>query len=139
MLRKFTLLLTLLSSFSVFAANYADQAFNERYGIFFVFESTCSSCLRLAPLLNDYATKHDIFVKAISKDGKGLYTWPRAWTADKNGFIYRLGAEKLPTPALYLFDSETKQSLPIGIGTPNEQELNERIHQLTNINLGESQ
>ena len=120
------------------ASTYAQSQplpFNQRYYLYFVFESTCSGCLRIAPMLIEFARKHQITIQGISKNGKPLRTWNGAWTTDRNGVVYRLGVESAPTPALVLRDSVTKQNLGIGVGIPTEQQLIERIYQLTNIRL----
>ncbi|MCG9658862.1 conjugal transfer protein TraF [Vibrio mediterranei] len=112
-----------------------DQTFSERYGIFFVFESTCSGCMKIAPTLSSFTEQHGIYVKAISKDGKSLRTWTKPWSADKNGTLYRLKVEEAPTPALILRDTYTGQNLPIGIGVMTREQLSERLYQLTNYHL----
>jgi hypothetical protein len=128
------LIIAVLQTSRVYAA---DSDFNQRYGIWFIFESTCSACMKFAPVLKQFTDKHHIFVKAISRDGRGIRTWPGEWAKDKNGTIYRLGAEDTPTPTLVLRDSVTGTNLPIGIGIMTTKQLNDRLYQLTNINLEE--
>ncbi|MBV7300281.1 conjugal transfer protein TraF [Enterovibrio paralichthyis] len=110
---------------------------NERYGLFFVFESTCSSCLKYAPVLDSFAQKHGLHVEGISRDGKPLRTWTGDWKRDENGAIYRMGVEEYPSPITVLFDSETGKPIPIGVGVMAHDELAKRIHVLTEIPVGE--
>lgn len=110
---------------------------NERYGIFFVFESTCSACMKFAPILTEFAQTNNLYVRGISKDGKGIPTWNGPWSSDKNGAAYRLGLEKAPTPALALWDSIEKKSVIIGYGIMAHDDLANRIHVLTQVDVGE--
>lgn len=104
-----------------------------------MFESTCSPCLEFAPTLHNYITEHHIKTIAISKDSKPLRTWKGEWTKDKNGTLYRLGIEAYPTPTLLLNDAHTGERALISVGNMTEEELNRRVYELTNIDLGETE
>jgi len=136
-MRKFLATACLLSAFSAFATPpQKDTGFSERYGLWFMFESTCSPCLKLAPELYDFINKHNIKTIAISKDAKPLRTWQGEWRRNLNATLYRLGIEEYPTPTLVLDDSLTGVKTPIGVGYMTEEQLNQRIYELTDIQLG---
>ncbi|RZQ33256.1 conjugal transfer protein TraF [Vibrio vulnificus] len=115
-----------------------EQLFSERYGLWFSFESTCSPCLKFAPVLYDFVTKHNVHIQAISKDAKPLRSWAGSWSKNEKAILYRLGIEEYPTPTLVLFDSQTKTTQLIGVGIMTEEQLRTRIYELTNIALGET-
>lgn len=130
--------LCLVSPISL-AQPLSEQKFNERYGLWFAFESTCSPCLKFAPTLYQFVTKHGLYLQAISKDAKPLRSWPGPWAKNENAVLYRLGIEEYPTPTLLLFDSHTGERMLIGVGLMTEEQLKTRIYELTNIALGDVQ
>lgn len=133
------MLIVCFASSSSLAQTASEQKFNERYGLWFAFESTCSPCLKFAPTLYQFVTKHDLYLQAISKDARPLRSWPGPWAKNENAILYRLGIEEYPTPTLLLFDSHSGERMLIGVGLMTEEQLKTRIYELTNIALGDVQ
>ncbi|WP_158147844.1 conjugal transfer protein TraF [Vibrio fluvialis] len=130
------MLMLYLVSVPVFSSTNDDR-FNERYGLWFSFESTCSPCLHFAPILYEFASEHNLNLMAISKDSRPLRTWPGNWHIDKNATLYRLGIEEQGTPTLVLSDSQTGETTIVSLGFTTKEQLTQRLYQLTGINLGE--
>ncbi len=101
----------------------------ERYGLIYLGHSDCSGCKVFGPLLRAFALRHGLDVLAVSLSGEALEGWPEA-VAD-NGRSARLGLQGTPVPAVVLFDTQTKQVLPVAFGVVAEDQLAERIFALT--------
>ena len=106
----------------------------ERYGLIYLGHSGCAGCKVFGPLLRAFAMRHGLDVLAVSLTGAALEGWPEA-VAD-NGRAARLGLGDAPVPALVLFDSGTKQVIPVGFGVMAEDEMAERIYALTALESG---
>ncbi|MBT4922419.1 MAG: conjugal transfer protein TraF [Rickettsiales bacterium] len=109
------------------------QNINERYGLFFVYRSTCPYCHSYSPVIKAFSEKYNINVVAVSQDGGVLKEWPDS-RADA-GQSVKLDINTVP--ATILFDKETSEIIPVGFGALSEQELKQRIFNLTEIELGE--
>jgi conjugal transfer pilus assembly protein TraF len=106
---------------------------NERYGLFFVYRESCPYCHSFSPVLKEFATKYNIKVVAVSQDGGVLKEWPD--TRPDAGQSVNLNIKAVP--ATILFDKQTSEIIPVGFGSLSEQELKQRIFNLTEIELGE--
>ena len=106
----------------------------DRYGLIYLGHAGCAGCKVFGPLLRAFAMRHDLDVLAVSLTGAALEGWPEA-VAD-NGRAARLGLGNAPVPALVLFDTATKQVLPVGFGVMAEDEMAERIFALTALEPG---
>ena len=106
----------------------------ERYGLIYLGHAGCAACRVFGPLLRAFAIRHGLDVLAVSLTGEALEGWPEA-VAD-NGRAARLGLGNAPVPALVLFDTKTKQVLPVGFGVMAEDEMAERIFALTALEPG---
>ena len=106
----------------------------ERYGLIYLGHAGCAGCKVFGPLLRAFAMRHGLDVLAVSLTGAALEGWPEA-VAD-NGRAARLGLGNAPVPALVLFDTATKQVLPVGFGVMAEDEMAERIYALTALEPG---
>jgi len=107
---------------------------NDRYGIFFLFSSTCPHCHRYSPILKNFQEKYGINVMPVSMDGGGLPEWDN-FTVN-NGQIAKMGINVEAVPTTILFDKETKQVVPIGFGVLSHSELEERIYATTKLEVG---
>ena len=110
------------------------RALGERYGLIYLGHPACSECRVFGPLLRAFALRHDLDVLAVSMTGGVLEGWPEA--VPDNGRAAALGLDGAPTPAVVLFDTETRQVLPVGFGVLAEDQLAERIFVLTQRETG---
>ncbi len=108
---------------------------NERYGIFFLFSSTCPHCHRYSPILKAFQEKYGINIMPVSMDGGGLPEWDK-FMVDR-GQIAKMGIKVEAVPATILFDKETRQVLPIGFGVLSHSDLEERIYAITKLEVGD--
>ncbi len=106
----------------------------QRYGLIYLGHPACSECRVFGPLLRAFALRHDLDVLAVSMTGEALEGWPEA--VPDNGRAAALGLDGAPTPAVALFDTETRQVLPVGFGVLAEDQLAERIFVLTQRETG---
>ena len=106
----------------------------ERYGLIYLGHAGCASCRVFGPLLRAFAERHGLDVLAVSLTGEALEGWPEA--VPDNGRAAGLGLAGAPSPALVLFDTVTRQAVPVGFGVMAEDEMAERIFALTELEAG---
>lgn len=114
-----------------------DQALSrigQRYGMFYFFAQSCAACEVFSPILRSVADSHRMTVMAVSTDGGPSRTFPN-YVVD-SGQRERMGVP-LATPALVLFDTVTRKTVPIGFGVMSADEVMERIFMLTNTKPGQ--
>ncbi|WP_081871702.1 conjugal transfer protein TraF [Parvularcula oceani] len=107
----------------------------DRYGLFYFYAASCSACQEFSPILRGFADAHGISVKAVSVDGGPSPHFPGAVL--DSGQMAKLGLGGAPTPALALFDTETREVTPVAFGVVAQSELEERIFVLTRTDPGE--
>ncbi|TCP66189.1 conjugal transfer protein TraF [Sphingomonas sp. PP-CE-1G-424] len=105
----------------------------QRYGMFYFFAQSCAACEVFSPILRSVAESHRITVMAVSTDGGPSRQFPN-YVVD-SGQRQRMGVP-LATPALVLFDTITRKTVPIGFGVMSADEVMERIFMLTNAKVG---
>ncbi|MDD1449703.1 conjugal transfer protein TraF [Sphingomonas sp. H160509] len=105
----------------------------QRYGMFYFFAQSCAACEVFSPILRSVAESHRITVMAVSNDGGPSRQFPN-YVVD-SGQRQRMGVP-LATPALVLFDTVTRKTVPIGFGVMSADEVMERIFMLTNAKVG---
>ena len=105
----------------------------QRYGMFYFFAQNCAACEVFSPILRSVADSHRISVMAVSTDGGPSRQFPN-YVVD-SGQRQRMGVP-LATPALVLFDTATRKTVPIGFGVMSADEIMERIFMLTNTKVG---
>jgi conjugal transfer pilus assembly protein TraF len=105
----------------------------QRYGMFYFFAQSCAACEVFSPILRSVAESHRITVMAVSTDGGPSRQFPN-YVVD-SGQRQRMGVP-LATPALVLFDTVTRKTVPIGFGVMSADEVMERIFMLTNAKVG---
>ena len=106
----------------------------ERYGLFYFFAQSCGACRVMSPIVKSVADTHRLAVRAISTDGSPSETFP-GYTVETN-HRPRMGLTARTTPAVVLFDSQTRTAIPISYGIIAADDLMERIFQLTQRKTG---
>jgi len=106
----------------------------QRYGMFYFFAQGCGACEIFAPILLSVAQSHRMAVMAVSMDGGPSRDFPD-YVVD-SGQRARMGVPGNATPALVLFDTATRKTVPIGFGIMSADDIIERIYMLTNTKVG---
>jgi conjugal transfer pilus assembly protein TraF len=106
----------------------------QRYGLFYFFAQSCGACELFAPILRSVADSHRMAVMAVSMDGGPSRDFPD-YVVD-SGQRARMGLPGKETPALVLFDTVTKRTIPVGYGILSADEIMDRIFALTNTRVG---
>lgn len=117
--------------------NERDRALDQlgaRYGLFYFFAQSCGACRVMSPIVKAVADSHHIAVRAISTDGGPSETFPR-YTVETDQRA-AMGLTAKVTPAVILFDSVTREPIPIGYGIIAADELMDRIFLLTQRKAG---
>lgn len=107
---------------------------SQRYGLFYFYAQSCGACDIFSPILRSVADSHNITVMAVSMDGGPSREFP-AYVVD-SGQRARMGISGNETPALVLFDTLTKRTIPVGYGILSADEIMDRIFVLTNTKVG---
>jgi|TARA_R110000868_G_scaffold404902_1_gene683666 conjugal transfer pilus assembly protein TraF len=108
---------------------------SQRYGVFYFYASSCGACDIFSPILKAVSDKYGLSVLAVSMDGGPSAVFP-GYMVD-SGQYERLGmGTDRQVPALVLFDSVTKQPMPIGYGILSQDEIMDRVFQLTQVAAG---
>jgi len=108
---------------------------SQRYGVFYFFASSCGACDIFSPILKAVSDKYGLAVLAVSMDGGPSATFPGYMVDTGQYEKLGMGTER-QVPALVLFDSVTKQPLPIGYGILSQDEIMDRVFQLTQVRVG---
>lgn len=98
-----------------------------RYGMIFVFRSTCPYCHAEAPVLKRFAARHGFSVIPVSQDGIGLPEYPRP---EADLISARFGVRSVP--ALFLVNPRRREVFPIAFGMVSESDLARRIVAIVN-------
>ena len=106
----------------------------QRYGLFYFFAQSCAACDVFSPILRSVTDSHRLAVMAVSMDGGPNREFPH-YVVD-SGQRARMGVPGNQTPALVLFDTQTKRTIPIGYGILSADEIMDRIFTLTNTKVG---
>lgn len=109
-------------------------ALTERYGVFYFYSSSCSACRTFSPVMRALSDRYGLEVLAVSMDGGPNEAFPN-FVVD-SGQYQRMGLQGGTVPALVLFDTQTKQPIPIGYGVMAADEVMQRIFYLTKIEPG---
>lgn len=106
----------------------------QRYGLFYFYAQSCGACEVFAPILRSVTDSHRMTVMAVSMDGGPNRDFPN-YVVD-SGQRSRMGVPGNETPALVLFDTQTKRTIPVGYGVLSADEIMDRIFMLTNTKVG---
>ena len=108
---------------------------SQRYGVFYFYSSSCGACDIFSPILKAVSDKYGLSVLAVSMDGGPSAVFPN-YMVD-SGQYARLGlGDQRQVPALVLFDTMTRQPMPIGYGILSQDEIVDRVFQLTQVEAG---
>ena len=110
------------------------QALTQRYGVFYFYSSSCSACRTFSPVMRALSDNYGLEVLAVSMDGGPNEVFPN-YVVD-SGQYQRMGLQGGTVPAIVLFDTQTKQPIPIGYGVMAADEVMQRIFYLTQIEPG---
>ena len=106
----------------------------ERYGLIYLGSELCPACRVFGPLLRAFSLRHGIEVLAVSMTGGPLAGWPEA--APDAGRAARMGIQAPALPAVVLYDTRTRRTLPVAYGVVAEDQLAERIFAITSREVG---
>lgn len=106
----------------------------ERYGLFYFYAQSCGACDVAGPILRSVADSHRLTVMAVSMDGGPSKDFPN-YLVD-SGQRERMGIPGKETPALVLYDTITRRTIPVGYGILSADEIMDRIFALTNTTVG---
>jgi conjugal transfer pilus assembly protein TraF len=110
---------------------------SERYGLFFVYKSTCPYCHQYSNILKEFSTVYNIDILPITLDGVSMKEWEGNTIKDLS-VLKKLGLEDISqVPATVLFDNKTKEVLPVGYGVLSISDLEDRIYVLINNGVDE--
>ena len=107
---------------------------SQRYGLFYFYAQSCGACELFAPILKSVADSHRMAVMAVSMDGGPNREFPN-YVVD-SGQRARMGVPGIRRPALVLFGTQTKRTIPVGYGVLSADEIMDRIFMLTNTKVG---
>jgi conjugal transfer pilus assembly protein TraF len=109
-------------------------AISQRYGVFYFYSSGCAACEVFSPIIRGVSDRFGMTVMAVSIDGGPNAAFPN-YLID-TGQFQAMGMAGKQVPALVLFDTVTKQPMPIGYGLMAADEVMDRIFTLTNTEPG---
>ena len=109
-------------------------AISQRYGVFYFYSSGCAACEVFSPIIRGVSDRFGMTVMAVSIDGGPNAAFPN-YHID-TGQFQAMGMAGKQVPALVLFDTVTKQPMPIGYGVMAADEVMDRIFTLTNTEPG---
>ncbi len=108
----------------------ATAVFNQTHALVFFFSSTCHFCQGFAPVIQEWATTHNMPLLAYTTNGETLPHLPQALPIDaelKNAFF---GQVPVRVPACFVLNVNTHQAYPVASGALTATELNERMNTL---------
>jgi conjugal transfer pilus assembly protein TraF len=109
-------------------------AISQRYGVFYFYSSGCAACEVFSPIIRGVSDRFGMTVMAVSIDGGPNAAFPN-YLID-TGQFQAMGMAGKQVPALLLFDTLTKQPMPIGYGVMAADDVMDRIFTLTNTEPG---
>ena len=108
---------------------------SRRYGVFYFYASSCGACDIFAPILKAVSAKYGLSVLAVSMDGGPSQVFPDYIVDTGQYEKLGLGTDR-QVPAVVLFDSVAKRPMPIGYGILTQEEIMDRVFQLTQVKAG---
>lgn len=113
------------------------KALSEEFGLFFVFEgeATCATCAKQAEIIERLATKVEVNILGVSRDGAALPQFPNPLV--DSGQLKSWGYDDKPVPAILIVDPATNEVQPVSFGLRAEAEILERVFVLTQSDIGE--
>ncbi|VWX49862.1 conjugal transfer protein TraF [Novosphingobium sp. 9U] len=114
--------------------NSVMASLSQRYGLFYFYSASCGACEVFSPILKSVADQYAMSILPVSMDGGPNSAFSEYVT--NSGQYERMGLSGGQVPALVLFDSVTKQPIPVGYGVMSADEIMQRIFVLTNVEPG---
>ena len=117
---------------------YQDQMMRDltqRYGVFYFYSQSCAACSTFSPIMRSLSDRYGLDVLAVSMDGGVTPGFPDYVV--NQGQYEMMGLQGSRVPALVLFDTQTKATIPIGYGVMAQDEVIQRIFALTQTRAGE--
>ena len=102
--------------------------------MFYFYSSGCAACEVFSPIIRGVSDRFGMTVMAVSIDGGPNAAFPN-YLID-TGQFQAMGMAGKQVPALVLFDTVTKQPMPIGYGVMAADDVMDRIFTLTNTEPG---
>jgi conjugal transfer pilus assembly protein TraF len=109
-------------------------ALSKRYGIFYFYSGECGACEAFSPVIRQISDQFNLTVLPVSMDG-GANPYFKHFVVN-SGQYEKMGLSGGTVPALVLFDTVTKQPIPIGYGVMAADEVMDRIFRLTSVKVG---
>jgi len=107
---------------------------SKRYGIFYFYSGECGACEAFSPVIRQISDQYNLTVLPVSMDG-GANPYFKHFVVN-SGQYEKMGLLGGMVPALVLFDTVTKQPIPIGYGVMAADEVMDRIFRLTSVKVG---
>jgi len=92
-------------------------------GLFFFYSSRCSYCQKFAPLVKNFALRHNVSVIPITTDGVVLPIFPNSKIDNGQALKFKVTM----TPALFAVNPYNNKAIPIAYGFISESDLRQRI------------
>jgi conjugal transfer pilus assembly protein TraF len=102
---------------------------NDRYGIFFIYSSTCPYCQKYSQILTNMKKQYNLQIKGVSIDNNYLPNWEQD-SFMNTGQLEQLGVDYSTVPVTILYDNTNNSIIPVGYGLMAEDELVNRIYVL---------
>ena len=109
------------------------KTLSRNYGLVYFFSSTCPVCKQFSPLLRELTDRYHLNIRAVSTDGGAIPEF-RGAKIDR-GEAQALAVSVVPT--VFLFNTKTKEFIPVGSGFMSESDIKKRIFLLTNVEVGD--
>lgn len=109
----------------------AIQNFAKSHGFFFFFSGDCQYCHIFAPIVKNFAQKHNISVLAISMNQEKLKEFPNAVNDNGAARLFRVTA----LPSLFAVNPKSKEVIPIANGALSLNQLEENVLRVVEYNL----
>lgn len=109
---------------------------NEKYGLFFVYSSSCPYCIKYSEILLNLIKKYNLKIIGISIDNNFLPGWEDSLVYNSN-FFDNIGVKLEGFPTTILYDKEKDEASILAYGLISEDELLTRIYYQTQTNAGE--
>lgn len=108
---------------------------NQRYGLFFVYSTTCPYCQKYGEILANLRQKYQLNIVGVSVNGEFLPNWQGNSVILSNQ-LQKLNITLNRIPITLLFDNEQQSVIVVGYGLLTQDELISRLYILTNIGVG---
>jgi conjugal transfer pilus assembly protein TraF len=113
------------------------QSLSERYGLFFVYRSTCPYCHKYSPIIKNFGELYNIDIVAVTADNQSIEGWENNTIHDISA-LSKMGIEIKAVPATILYDNQEKKVMTVGFGILSRTDLENRIYALTSLEVNES-